>query len=395
MKTKALAVRRPDKPYRPSSSTTTSTVRALPPPITDHNLNALGEDSQKIMDVEISSDSDGGENIMDGGSSDVDLIYTCLKCRNGGNLLNCCGDGCAVCLHGSCIPCGPSYDENGKFYCPHCWYRTHRATVDEWKKKALTAKDYLVKFIDFNPVYVEKLNDGKGHGGDSKVVPVMEGENECSEHLDRTDVDGDVGKKIGEVKKDHRNDKNLKISDDDRSRELTEHKTISGTYEFEDLDDEVMEQEGQDNEQVADEVRILGGEEKALADGHQAEEDTIHDGPLHGLVGELESKSLNVSRGNQVREDNEEGMHADAPAANNMTAAVKQETNNNEIRQNKSPVHSQCTSAKDDRDRMEESISLQKSRQLKDSDKMLMFVPSPKRKRMKWTPEEEDMLKVR
>ncbi|XP_050212448.1 uncharacterized protein LOC126664214 [Mercurialis annua] len=381
MRTKSLA-RRPIKNSRLSPSATAPT---------DHNINALREDSSNTMAVEILSENDGGEDYMGSDSSDDEFIYSCLKCNNGDNLLMCCGDGCAICLHRHCIPCGPKY-EDGNFYCPYCWYKLHQARTQEWKTKILSAKSSLRKFMDLDPVEVEKHSDGKGNVGNSNVGPVMEEAVTYCMHLDRTDVDDDVRKGTEEVEKDHQNDENVKISDDDPRTVSTEPEKISETRELEDLDDKVMEQ-GQGNEQVADKVVILGGEEQELVDGHHAEKDTIHEGWLHGSAAEVESKSLNLSKGNQAREDNEEQMHVDAPAANNVTVAVRQETNENAVVHEKTSVHSHNTSAKDGRDRMEESISLEKSRQSKDSDKMLMNAPFSKHKRIRWTPEEEDMLR--
>ncbi|KAG7011842.1 hypothetical protein SDJN02_26748 [Cucurbita argyrosperma subsp. argyrosperma] len=73
---------------------------------------------------------------------------TCIRCDKSGDLLVCTEIGCPIALHELCMSCEPSYDEEGRFYCPYCSYKRALVRVNESRRNAMVAKRALSNFVD-------------------------------------------------------------------------------------------------------------------------------------------------------------------------------------------------------------------------------------------------------
>lgn len=73
---------------------------------------------------------------------------TCTRCDESGDLLVCTEPGCPIALHELCMSCEPSFDEDGRFYCPYCSYKRALIRVNELRRKTMVAKRALSDFID-------------------------------------------------------------------------------------------------------------------------------------------------------------------------------------------------------------------------------------------------------
>ncbi|XP_038888454.1 uncharacterized protein LOC120078293 [Benincasa hispida] len=73
---------------------------------------------------------------------------TCTRCDQSGDLLVCTEIGCPIALHKICMSCEPSFDEDGRFYCPYCSYKRALVRVNELRRKTMVAKRALSDFID-------------------------------------------------------------------------------------------------------------------------------------------------------------------------------------------------------------------------------------------------------
>lgn len=73
---------------------------------------------------------------------------TCTRCDQSGDLLVCTEIGCPIALHELCMSCEPSFDEDGRFYCPYCSYKRALLRVNELRRKTMVAKRALSDFID-------------------------------------------------------------------------------------------------------------------------------------------------------------------------------------------------------------------------------------------------------
>ncbi|XP_041024314.1 uncharacterized protein LOC121264966 isoform X2 [Juglans microcarpa x Juglans regia] len=71
----------------------------------------------------------------------------CMKCNEGGQLLVCSTSNCPVTVHENCLGSSPSFDNNGKFYCPFCAYSLSISEYLVAKKKASLARKELTLFF--------------------------------------------------------------------------------------------------------------------------------------------------------------------------------------------------------------------------------------------------------
>ncbi|KAF2290035.1 hypothetical protein GH714_042465 [Hevea brasiliensis] len=71
----------------------------------------------------------------------------CIKCSKDGQLLVCNAVGCPLVVHSGCLGSLPSFDVEGKFYCPFCAYSHAISEYMEVKKKASLARKELSAFI--------------------------------------------------------------------------------------------------------------------------------------------------------------------------------------------------------------------------------------------------------
>ncbi|XP_041026503.1 uncharacterized protein LOC121266761 [Juglans microcarpa x Juglans regia] len=123
------------------------------------------EDMDHCCEVGISSDSEGSHN------GDIDVFFEkneflsswatnsydpstawtfqglCMKCNEGGQLLVCSTSNCPVMVHENCLGSSPSFDNNGKFYCPFCAYSLSISEYLGAKKKASLARKELTMFF--------------------------------------------------------------------------------------------------------------------------------------------------------------------------------------------------------------------------------------------------------
>ncbi|XP_008462017.2 protein CHROMATIN REMODELING 4-like isoform X2 [Cucumis melo] len=116
------------KPSRPSATSTTPSPMASPP-LPDQE--ASNKETNDVLDK-------------------VDCFQkdSCTRCDQSGDLLVCTEPGCPIALHELCMSCEPSFDEDGRFYCPYCSYKRALIRVNELRRKTMVAKRALSDFID-------------------------------------------------------------------------------------------------------------------------------------------------------------------------------------------------------------------------------------------------------
>ncbi|KAM7271933.1 hypothetical protein ACFE04_031147 [Oxalis oulophora] len=87
----------------------------------------------------------------------------CVKCDyRGGDLLVCFNSDCPVAIHKDCLGgCEAKYDINGDFYRPYCWYKMLVSKTKELRCKTMLAKVGLSSFIDSK---AGAGADGNGNG---------------------------------------------------------------------------------------------------------------------------------------------------------------------------------------------------------------------------------------
>lgn len=71
----------------------------------------------------------------------------CVKCNKEGQLLVCSAIGCPVVVHENCLDSSGCFDNGGNFYCPFCAYSLAFSEYLEAKKKASLARKALAAFI--------------------------------------------------------------------------------------------------------------------------------------------------------------------------------------------------------------------------------------------------------
>ncbi|KAI4305575.1 hypothetical protein L6164_028935 [Bauhinia variegata] len=172
----------------------TAAVRRIPP-FMDHSEDvndAAMPDTYSDSDDDLEDDRMGNsnDNLVDGmkehsngsplgiPSHDylcIDILdrNICLACNEGGEVLVCSEIGCPVSLHSKCIGGEPSFDNMGNFFCPYCQYKRAVAEVNELKNKALIEKKALSKFLCKNEVTGDKttLKNGTVKRAEHQEVP--------------------------------------------------------------------------------------------------------------------------------------------------------------------------------------------------------------------------------
>lgn len=155
-------------------------------------------------DVDISSDNDGydderatidtmkktflssqctySENSL--ARTDLRELNLCRKCNKGGNVLSCTSDSCPTVIHESCLGSDASFDIREPFYCPFCAYSRAISKYEEVKKCASLARKDLTTFICLGPQNVStkrpidgnslKQNDGLPKGNELNQTNVIE-----------------------------------------------------------------------------------------------------------------------------------------------------------------------------------------------------------------------------
>lgn len=80
-------------------------------------------------------------------TADCTELSICTKCDKGGDLLVCSGSVCPIVVHQGCLGAAPSFDSSGKFFCPFCSYSHAISEYLQIKKKASMARKDLKVFI--------------------------------------------------------------------------------------------------------------------------------------------------------------------------------------------------------------------------------------------------------
>lgn len=86
--------------------------------------------------------------------------HRCIKCDKVGKMLVCTEIGCPIAIHEDCLIPRANFDDVGNFYCPYCSYKKAVAKVQRLRKRAISAKDELSKFLKVAAVDVVS---GKEH----------------------------------------------------------------------------------------------------------------------------------------------------------------------------------------------------------------------------------------
>lgn len=71
----------------------------------------------------------------------------CMKCNRDGQLISCSASSCPLLFHESCLGCSVSCDDQGNFYCPFCAYSRAISEYIRAKKKVSLARKELSLFI--------------------------------------------------------------------------------------------------------------------------------------------------------------------------------------------------------------------------------------------------------
>ncbi|XP_021724094.1 uncharacterized protein LOC110691462 [Chenopodium quinoa] len=71
----------------------------------------------------------------------------CMKCNKDGQLLSCSASSCPLLFHESCLGCSASFDDLGNFYCPFCAYSRAMSEYVRAKEKVSLARKELSLFI--------------------------------------------------------------------------------------------------------------------------------------------------------------------------------------------------------------------------------------------------------
>ncbi|XP_065880869.1 uncharacterized protein [Euphorbia lathyris] len=435
-------------------SDSATAARPLPPPITDDISNGNDNNADR-MEVHSSIETD--DNVShSSGFSGPDKTNgfdknTCLECDRGEQLLICCGIDCTIALHEKCISGEPKYDE-GKFYCPYCWYKLLQARTEELRKKVMLARKDVNSFLNFRSEVTcgdkEKQNSKSAEQNDLNVRKIIGESNRC-EHVKSMDVDEEVqngaremeedhqhninenlpsGDKSGEVavreraregEEDHQHNINEKLQCGDQSGEVAECEKISATHAHEILEEEVGMEQGKNDEQDDDEkdegTNADDGRGEAL-NAQCVAEKTVVDGAFQGSPG-AKSETSNTSKRGRVSMEKEDQIDKDAPTANVSWTSVDgafngpdvpdSETENLVVRlrhvkrresQNtdspkKSALPTRSTKATGKP--VDEVAPLKKPKQPKMP--AIKFIGLPfaheKRRRLLWKPEEEEMLR--
>nr|GME01141.1 DDT domain-containing protein PTM-like isoform X3 [Ipomoea batatas] len=80
----------------------------------------------------------------------TDVRELCMKCNRGGQLLVCSSETCPLVVHDSCLGSIPNFEKDGKFYCPFCAYSRAISEQMKFKKKASLARKDLAAFLRFS-----------------------------------------------------------------------------------------------------------------------------------------------------------------------------------------------------------------------------------------------------
>uniref|UniRef100_A0A2P2IWG5 Uncharacterized protein MANES_18G010900 n=1 Tax=Rhizophora mucronata TaxID=61149 RepID=A0A2P2IWG5_RHIMU len=432
MRTKTRCPRaRPSKsPQKPSHTTSARPI----PPINPDGCDAEAEASVDEIMREKSRKGDGCKkkhkvsnetDVFEGKESGLDRKKVdwlrndaCLRCNRDGKLIFCSEQGCPLAFHRECMEFEPKFDEKGMFYCPYCWFKLQVSRTLFLREKAMLAKKALLDFMNSktSSENEEKQDVRRAEGKSSTEVPWVGGRSE--------------GEILGEMK-DHQNEKGFKKLDEydpfggvveiDCHKNMNEHcgqkekiqgveplnnyvhekkkndKKILHPYNFRVLDDEGMKEQdddyvgdGMDDEIVEESPNTYCVEEESiLNDTPNGSKESLHQDALETLRGEevaqkvpktsdINSETIVVHR---KRFKHIVKKKVTQPHIARSSKKVSFQTHNN-LEANTSNQYKKTSSFENSR-RPQESTSTFSN----------LHFAQDKRKRLYWTPEEEDMLK--
>ncbi|KAA8517044.1 hypothetical protein F0562_017138 [Nyssa sinensis] len=94
-------------------------------------------------------------------TTDWTELNLCMKCKKSGQLLVCGTSACPLVVHESCLGSAASFDERGNFYCPFCAYSRAISEYLKVKKKASLERKKIAAFIGLgNEHGPKKLSKG-------------------------------------------------------------------------------------------------------------------------------------------------------------------------------------------------------------------------------------------
>ncbi|XVE72608.1 hypothetical protein DITRI_Ditri11bG0051500 [Diplodiscus trichospermus] len=347
----------------------------------------------------------------------------CIRCnRRSGQVLVCNENGCPVAIHEVCMNCEPKFDDMGKFYCPYCWYKRELARTKELRRKAMLAKQELSNFMCLRR---DGGNEGKQKDETLNMkgasVSTMAGKVNCGDCENRLNDDDDAKEPI-----QHNHDETQGV--ESISKEKSDEECISRAQGFdvvgngERTQEEDIENssENGDNEIDEDQWQIRPSSSSHLG---------IMEGTLHVSTKET-SDDAGVLEENKRKRGMEEPMLPNAVGTNMALISrdatskvpaiesfefvspkldietlilhqkrVKQAAQKARPQEVDSPNNlslQPSTSAKDMKMNLEGETTAKYSVQCQESTKHFKIptVGSEKRRRLHWTAEEEDMLKV-
>ncbi|CAK7345982.1 unnamed protein product [Dovyalis caffra] len=277
-------------------------------------------------------------NVADG--DDWMEVEACLICNGRGELLVCCVIDCPVSVHEKCAKFKLTFDDLGRFYCPYCSYKREVARAKELMKQAVLAKKVLSGFID------SELVAGEPSGGRERR------DNGKSVEFDGAEQQA----QMEEYCRD--NGKGLEVDDAEQQAQMEDGCRDNGNgLEYDDA-----EQQAQMEEDCREDVK---GVEFGGAEQQAQMEDGCRDNGkgLEFDDAEQEAQMEKDCRGNEM-DDALRGAKPSKKAPSQLHTTAEKEAKN----ENKT-----VTPPKKSRQRWE--------------------FPKAPRQRLRWTSEEEDMLK--
>ncbi|PON88011.1 Autoimmune regulator [Trema orientale] len=103
------------------------------------------------------AENDGRLSPQMGNSDNEDLMVgdslekgaTCIRCKGSDEQVLVCSEiGCLIAVHEKCMGCDPTFDDSGKFYCPHCKHLRALAVTREMRRRVMAARKALLDFLE-------------------------------------------------------------------------------------------------------------------------------------------------------------------------------------------------------------------------------------------------------
>ncbi|XVF76671.1 hypothetical protein PTKIN_Ptkin13bG0285500 [Pterospermum kingtungense] len=324
--------------------------------------------------------------------------------------------------------CEPKFDDTGKFYCPYCWFKRELARTKELRKKAMLAKKELSNFICVrrDGKNEEKLADETANVKGASVSTMAE-KGECENGLKLND-DGketihhnqDERQGVESISKEKPDDESIPRTNGFGNGERIEEDSIENSGDSE--DDEIDEDRWQIRPSSSSHLGIVEGTlhvpTKETCDvvgaleenqGKRGKEETVlpnAEGTTTVLPNAEGTTMALISQGPLFKVPAIESFEFVSPDLDNETLVgrskrVKRTAHRAGALSSYSPKNlcfQPSTSAKNTKMNQEgKTIIAKNSVRCQEPTKQLTIptVGTEKRRRLHWTAEEEDMLKVK